>query len=484
MASQEIQAILEEYIFNELPTHLLYVPHMRLMRREEVQMHFQPLVAEIGESLQDSITAHPLQTSRARTIRDLVKRRVKYAIFSHRWLRVGEPTFQDMLRGDMKGGPGYEKLKEFCNKAGEYGCDFVWSDTCCIDKTSSAELDEAIRSMCRWYQNSDVCIAYLADSTTIIDFEHEMWFRRGWTLQEMLAPKRIKLYNKGWIPFSGDENDKNGGNVLLAISSVTKIPLHDLEDFKPGMDRVAEKMSWASRRRTTRVEDVAYSLIGIFDVSLAIAYGEGERAFYRLLAAIIQDSNGLDIFYWKGERSLYNRALPKSPACYPWLDSRLLNSPGPQPALFNHGSNLVGDQSPALTNRGLRLNVLLVEVKFVRWQPAYAQHPDAIIEMVFRASPLHGLEEDVTITTSSGEYTIHSHFDYAVGIIDYHNMGYGEEVFADSSRMYTAFLLARARGERPGPPYEPWCKIPTENVVKIQPRSTIRSAPDTIYHTR
>ncbi|KAH7923620.1 HET-domain-containing protein, partial [Leucogyrophana mollusca] len=233
----------------------------------------------------------------------MVKARIRYAIFSHRWLRTAEPTFQDVTvsKGRLAGGAGYAKLKEFCKKAKEFGCDFVWSDTCCIDKTSSAELDEAIRSMFRWYRNAYICIAFLADSSTIADFDKEAWFRRGWTLQELLAPKRMKFFGKGWIPFSEDENDKKpaGDNrILLAISGVTKIPATDLTSFQPGTDRVREKMSWASRRRTTRIEDVAYSLIGMFDVSLMVAYGEGNRAFYRLLEAIIQRSNVLDIFQW------------------------------------------------------------------------------------------------------------------------------------------------------------------------------------------
>ncbi|KAH7923420.1 HET-domain-containing protein, partial [Leucogyrophana mollusca] len=224
---------------------------------------------------------------------------VKYAIFSHRWLNAGEPTFQEMSKGERQEGPGYAKLKAFCEKAKEFGCDFVWSDTCCIDKTSSTELDEAIRSMFKWYRNSHICIAYLAESRVIADFVNEEWFRRGWTLQEVLAPWRMKFYGKGWIPFSDDKNDKGDESAVLdAISKVTKIPRFDLTNFCAGKDMVRERMSWATNRRTTRIEDVAYSLVGIFDVSLTVAYGEGKKAFYRLLKAIVEESNAIDIFYW------------------------------------------------------------------------------------------------------------------------------------------------------------------------------------------
>ncbi|KAH7922793.1 hypothetical protein BV22DRAFT_969606, partial [Leucogyrophana mollusca] len=290
-----VQTIYDEYILNEIPTHLLHVPTMKLMGRYEVKTHFQPILAKIDREW---------RTEERYDIRRVVRWRAKYAIFSHRWLEAGEPTFQDVSAGRMSG-PGYEKLKKFCKKATEeFGCDFVWSDTCCINKESNTEQDEAIRSMFRWYQNSRVCIAYLAGSSTIADFANEEWFRRGWTLQEFLAPQRMKFYGKGWIPFSRDTYDKdshteNGDSaVLVAMSSTTGIPIGDLLHFEPGTDRVAEKMSWASTRHTTRIEDVAYSLIGIFNVSLTTAYGEGDKAFYNLLKAIMQESNTLDIFFW------------------------------------------------------------------------------------------------------------------------------------------------------------------------------------------
>ncbi|KAJ8585790.1 hypothetical protein M405DRAFT_715862, partial [Rhizopogon salebrosus TDB-379] len=213
----------------------------------------------------------------------------KYAILSHRWMDEGEPTYEEMKLG-IAAGPGYEKLKKFCKEAQDYSVEFVWSDTCCIDKSSSTELDESIRSMYRWYANSEICIVHLAQSETIKDIIDDEWTQRGWTLQELLAPRMIKVFNKHWMPMTGGINDKiwKQTEIIIALKTATGIPFDTICSFKPGPRKADEQMAWAARRKTTRVEDVAYSLIGIFDVSLQIAYGEGgERAFCRLIEAIM-----------------------------------------------------------------------------------------------------------------------------------------------------------------------------------------------------
>ncbi|KIJ63024.1 hypothetical protein HYDPIDRAFT_92997, partial [Hydnomerulius pinastri MD-312] len=235
-------------------------------------------------------------------LKDLVQSVLKYAILSHRWLRDGEPTFQDMTKGEILSSQGFHKLQKFCEKAKAHGCLLAWSDTCCIDKTSSTELDEAIRSMFRWYRNSHVCVVYLAQSSKIGDLQKEEWFERGWTLQELLAPRSLKFYGQNWTPLGADalSNDKEDEKLLRAVCTVTHIPIDDLRDFVPGMTMVREKMIWASKRRTTRAEDIAYSLIGIFDVNLSVAYGEGDWAFHRLMEVIIHSSDEWGIFAWAG----------------------------------------------------------------------------------------------------------------------------------------------------------------------------------------
>ncbi|EIW77604.1 hypothetical protein CONPUDRAFT_62115, partial [Coniophora puteana RWD-64-598 SS2] len=203
-------------------------------------------------------------------------------MFSHRW-GEGEPTYTlEKLKGNS---PGYQKLKMFLNEASERGFALAWSDTCCIDKTSSAELDEAIRSMFRWYRNSALCIVHLAQTVEMDDISKDEWFRRAWTLQELLAPWCIKFLNKEWIPLTDDENDK------FIVRSVTRIPeILFSDDISNHKTPVADKLVWAAGRVSTRREDMAYSLMGLLGVSIQSAYGEGgDRAFRRLLEAIINE---------------------------------------------------------------------------------------------------------------------------------------------------------------------------------------------------
>ncbi|KIJ18522.1 hypothetical protein PAXINDRAFT_36447, partial [Paxillus involutus ATCC 200175] len=255
--------------------------------------------------------------SREEAIRNLVAQMLKYAILSHRWFHKGEPNFQMMVSKEgLDDLPGYEKLVKFYRRAEEFGCSLAWADTCCIDKTSSAELEEAIRSMFKWYRNSEVCIVHLANSAQPIHFQHDEWFMRGWTLQELLAPTRLKFYGADWMPLSDYRNDKENDEIMGAISSVTGINRRALRYFSPGLLDVREKMLWASNRCTTRVEDVAYCLIGIFNVSMPIAYGEGRRSFRRLMEAIVQDCREWQIFAWAGPHSPYTAAFPESPSGY------------------------------------------------------------------------------------------------------------------------------------------------------------------------
>ncbi|KAJ8585780.1 hypothetical protein M405DRAFT_935811 [Rhizopogon salebrosus TDB-379] len=268
----------DKYVMNYIPIHFIRLSNMKFAERNDVRKHFRVSVSR------QKCDRHPAS-------------HVKYAVLSHRWLDEGEPTYRDMKSGTAKG-RGYQKLKNFCEKARAYGMEFAWSDTCCIDSTNSTEVDESIRSMYRWYFNSDICIIHLAQSETIEDILYDEWTKRGWTLQELLAPVNIKKTE-----------------VMTILSLATGIPHGDLWVFRPGQVRVDERMAWAARRETTRVEDVAYSLIGIFDVNLQTSYGEGgERAFCRLIEAIMQGGDP-SVLNWTGEPLLYksSRAFPRSP---------------------------------------------------------------------------------------------------------------------------------------------------------------------------
>ncbi|KAG1771598.1 hypothetical protein EV702DRAFT_977313, partial [Suillus placidus] len=313
-----VEEVFDEYIANEIPIRLIHISkdgqglNFKLVDRTFVKEHFKSVPDKIYKEFR-----HERLVDRESRIREQVKEALKYAIFSHRWL-FSEPSFQDMSTEPMKVRaelePKWKKLQEFCRKAkDDHDCEFAWSDTCCIDKTRSAELDESIRSMFRWYRNSHVCIAHLSETANLAALERQqkgekgdgekvdVWFTRGWTLQELLAPSQIKFYGTDWkplVPLDHSKSDRVNDTIMRKISKITHIPLKDLKSFKPGTNRVPEKMLWASKRRTTRIEDIAYSLIGIFDVSLMIAYGEGNRAFFRLMEEIMKRYDKWDMFLW------------------------------------------------------------------------------------------------------------------------------------------------------------------------------------------
>ncbi|KAI1398407.1 HET-domain-containing protein [Hypoxylon fuscum] len=227
---------------------------------------------------------------------------VNYGILSHRWLAQREKvTFQDIETGNYHQKTGCYKLLNCCEQAKRDNLRYVWIDTCCIDKTSNTELQEAINSMYRWYENADKCYAFLKDtvreeSGDLRLCQAEEWFQRGWTLQELIAPKEVHFFDCRW-QYIGDRV-----SLKHLISDTTGIGLPLLEGTrKPHEFSVAERMSWASGRKTTRDEDRSYSLIGLFDVNMPMLYGEGAtKAFLRLQEEIIKTSDDHSIFAWKG----------------------------------------------------------------------------------------------------------------------------------------------------------------------------------------
>ena len=128
---------------------------------------------------------------------------VEYVILSHRW-QEDEVLFHDLQSGHAHQKSGFAKLESFCKQAAAAGFTYAWCDMCCIDKSSSSELSESINSMFRWYQNAAVCYAHLTDVTTTSiddstsDFRGSEWFRRGWCLQELLAPRTVEFFNRDW----------------------------------------------------------------------------------------------------------------------------------------------------------------------------------------------------------------------------------------------------------------------------------------------
>ncbi|KAK3053048.1 hypothetical protein LTR09_005674 [Extremus antarcticus] len=310
----------------------------------------------------------------------------KYAVISHRWGEK-EISYQDFIEerkslNDIEsvspdwGTNGWAKINAACRLARERDLEWVWLDTCCIDKRSSAELSEAINSMFDWYQRSESCYVFLPDvdynaetvaradvfgeegegmarmrdpPTGLLPFDQDVfmksvWFDRAWTLQELLAPNDVRFFSTSW-KFLGNKND-----LRPAIRQVTRIP----DIFITSNDMihkasVAERMKWASNRQATRLEDNAYSLLGLFGVNMPLLYGEGNRAFLRLQTEIIRISDDETIFGWSGKSYYHANGLlaPDLAAFSAVTDLRR--------------QHLVPRQHYEVTNKGIRITLLLRE---------------------------------------------------------------------------------------------------------------------------
>lgn len=218
-----------------------------------------------------------------------------YAILSHTWGQE-EVLFPDMTDLDKaRGKAGFAKVQGACTLAASQGHDYIWIDTCCIDKSSSAELSEAINSMYQWYESSKVCYAYLSDVENPARLGDSRWFTRGWTLQELVAPKRVEFYTSRWT-YIGEKQDSQLISTISQASLVDECVLARIQ--LPQYVSVAKRMYWASRRKTTRPEDEAYCLMGLFMVNMPLLYGEGGRAFFRLQREITSITNDQSILAW------------------------------------------------------------------------------------------------------------------------------------------------------------------------------------------
>lgn len=299
-----------------------------------------------------------------------------YAILSHTWSANPdeEVLFSDIGKGEAKQKPAYQqKVAPACKKALGHGFDYVWIDTCCIDKSSSAELQEAVNSMFKWYLHSSICFVYLGDVRSerdpLVDLEkgdnfitRSRWFARGWTLQELIAPENVIFYCKLWT--------KLGTRVILAdlISKKTKIDAAILRTSSSGhlqfnlfSRSIANRMSWAAFRETTRPEDFAYCLLGLFDVNMPLLYGEGEeKAFRRLQEEIFKNSDDQSLLAWTASSSV--RGTPES------LQGPLAS----HPSAFQHAGNIVPlsgiPETYLLTSSGLRIALLLVPTNYLPFE--------------------------------------------------------------------------------------------------------------------
>ncbi|KAF2790565.1 HET-domain-containing protein [Melanomma pulvis-pyrius CBS 109.77] len=218
-----------------------------------------------------------------------------YAILSHTWQEGQEVTFDDLINNNGKGKAGFDKIQFCAQQAERDGLRYFWVDTCCINKSSSTELSEAINSMFRWYQNAQRCYVYLPD---VSDdgcngegdasrrwkpaFKKSRWFTRGWTLQELVSPKQVEFFSR--------EGQRLGDKQSLeqTLHEITGIPIEALRGSPLSNFSEDERFSWAATRQTTRKEDMAYCLLGIFDIQMPLLYGEGQQKAMRRLRKEIQ----------------------------------------------------------------------------------------------------------------------------------------------------------------------------------------------------
>ncbi|KAF3801853.1 Vegetative incompatibility protein HET-E-1 [Colletotrichum gloeosporioides] len=310
-----------------------------------------------------------------------------YAILSHTW-GADEVTFSvfQALNAATENGSssalddiggqigvtttaGYRKIKNSAEIARKQRLKYLWVDTCCIDKTSSAELSESINSMYRWYQKAKVCYAFLEDVQPVSlsdpfgknsSFRKSRWFTRGWTLQELIAPATVQFYAQDWSFINAKQaGDDAFRGLLTQITGINESLLAGktlLSDVS-----VANRMQWAALRQTTRIEDMAYCLLGLFNVNMPLLYGEGMRAFTRLQEEILKETDDQSVFLWgippdeTSEADALYGLLAPSPHAFCQLD---LDRVRPLPP------SEVQESTPAtVTSQGLRTSLLLFPVE-------------------------------------------------------------------------------------------------------------------------
>jgi hypothetical protein len=295
----------------ESPLALIDTDSGRLLDKSGQACSFesQPIFLELISSM----TTH---IDHARIERE-VAAYFRYATFSHKW-EDNEPLFEKVMRivvYDLEESPTHWKLQMFCKIVRDSGFHWAWSDTCCINKADHFVLQEALVSMFKWYEGSSVTIVLLRGVRSPSkrgDLVRSIWNTRVWTLQEYHASKVVRFYTEDWKPYLDLDipNHKDSAEIISEMEEATRVSARALIALRPGLDDIREKLRLASTRQTTRVEDAAYSLLGIFSMSLGIVYGEGDKALGRFLAQLLTSSGDTSILAWTGRSGSFNSCLP------------------------------------------------------------------------------------------------------------------------------------------------------------------------------
>ena len=271
-------------------------------------------------------------------IRRSVAKYFKWIMFSHTW-EGEEPTFKDVNVVDsvwkLDESPLNQKLRQFCATARDDGHRWAWSDTCCIDKETSAILSRSLIAMYTWYAKAAETLVYLADVLSSAELgdlalAKSRWMTRAWTLQELLASKVVRFYNRDWKLYLNDThaNHKESPEIQQELAQAMGVGPEIITSFRPKALEVREKLRLASTRNATLEEDIAYSLIGMFSSDIVPRYGLGKTALGQLLENIVARTGDVTVIAWTGESMPYNSALPASFAVY----SQVPYSPPPMTA--------------------------------------------------------------------------------------------------------------------------------------------------------
>ncbi|KAG2757384.1 WD40 repeat-like protein [Suillus brevipes Sb2] len=337
------------------------------------------------------------------------------AMLSHRW-EGNEPLLhdiQDKAVYDLDAPGGIVKLQSFCKVARQAGCRWAWSDTCCIDKTNNAELQQSLNSMFVWYRHSALTIVYLSDvlpRSKAGALAKSAWNTRGWTIGEFLAPRVILFYQQDWTLYLNDQspNHKKSVMIMQELGDAVGIDSRALVAFRPGLTGAREKLQWSSMRVTTLQEDIAYSLFGIFGVHLPVIYGEKKQnALGRLLQEVVARSGDISALDWIGTPSEFNSCLPADITCYnaspPILSSlsedkmeksvSLLQNVVPLELASEFYALLDQLSAPRFANCRLHLPCIVFPVTGMRWRRGQGQETSFTYEV--KAEGLH----DLLITT-------------------------------------------------------------------------------------
>ena len=316
-ATSKIREVVEEAI-RDMPRVLIDTTTGRLYNKTQQAAAFEEL--PIYDELRSSMTT---RLDHAR-IRRAVKKFYQYVMFSHKW-QPNEPTFQQVEKISIYGlpaSPAYNKLQNFCKLVRTLRFVWAWSDTCCVNQLDKGVQQESLVAMFRWYRGASLTVVHLlgvlSESQVFGCLWRSIWNTRGWTYQEYIASEVVQFYTEDWKPYLGLDifNHKESPIILSEMEQEMNFTTKELATLHPGLERAREKLYLASMRQTTRQEDIAYSLFGIFNVALPVIYGEGYQAIGRLLEYILTRSDNVTLLAWTGRSGSHHSYLPADLTVY------------------------------------------------------------------------------------------------------------------------------------------------------------------------